>query len=184
MPGPPPSPERSRSPLRGVARWLVAGAVGAAITLGVFVAMAALTEGRSLLDRMFRIFPLTSAGLSTTDECARADTIAGSAVIIEGTVGTNRGGRFQPLPDAEAIGSNAISDAIAVELAGDGRFRFVTSFPGEAPAPCVDETAPTGGERQQLVFRAPGCRERRVPVTRAWVAHPVVLDCDENPVAP
>ena len=75
-------------------------------------------------------------------------------------------------------GRNAISDAIAVEVSGDGRFQFVTSFRSEAPSPCGEQVAPSGGEGQYLVFNALGCAERRVPVTRAWVTHRVVLDCD------
>ena len=174
---PTPPPERPPSPLRGAVRWLVAGAVGVAITSCVFVAMSLVTEGTSILEQMFRIFPLTRGEVSTTDECARADSVLGDAITIEGTVGTKSGDGFRPLAGAEVIGSNAISDAIAVEVSGEGRFRFVTSFRSEAPSPCGERVAPSGGERQRLVFRAPGCAERRVPVTRAWVPHRVVLDC-------
>ena len=101
-----------------------------------------------------------------------------NALTIEGTVGRNDGSGFQPLPDAVVVGQNAISDSIAVEVSGDGRFQFVTSFRNEAPSPCGEQVAPDGGEAQLLIFDAPGCAERRVPVTRAWVTHRVVLDCE------
>lgn len=174
-PGPPPSHWRS------AARWLLAAGVGAGITLALFIAMSVVVEGTAILERMFRLFPLQRAEISSTDECARPDRVLANAVTIEGTVGSFDGDGFRPLPDARVTGRNALSDAIDVEVDGDGRFRFVTSFRSEAPSPCGDESAPTGGERQQLVLRAPGCAERSVPVTRAWVDHRVVLDCAPGP---
>jgi hypothetical protein len=175
-PTPPP-----HSPLRSATRWAVAGAVGAGITLGLFVAMSVVTEGTSLLERVFRLFPLIRAEISTTDECAAAGRSLPEVVPIAGTVGTDDGGGFRPLADAQITGRNAISDAIDVEVDGNGTFRFATSFPSDAPSPCAESGAATGGERQQLVVRAPGCAERRVPVTRAWVAHRVLLDCANGP---
>jgi hypothetical protein len=159
----------------------VAGGIGAGTTLGLFFAMSAVVDGTSILQRIFRIFPLIRAEISSTDECARAGTVLSNALAIEGTVGTSSGDGFRPLANAEIIGRNAISDAIAVDVSGDGRFRFVTSFESDAPSPCGERVAATGGDRQQLLFRAPGCAPRRVPVTRAWVPHRVLLDCTGVP---
>jgi hypothetical protein len=153
----------------------VAAGIGVAMTVCVFIAMSTLAEGPSILQRLFRIFPLIFAEVSTTDECARP--VLNNVLSIEGTVGTIGDAGFRPLADAEVIGSNAISDAVEVEVASDGRFRFATTFRDEAPSPCGEQVVASGGERQRLVFRAPGCAERRVPVTRAWVTHRVILDC-------
>ena len=69
----------------------MAGGIGAGTTLGLFFAMSAVVDGTSILQRIFRIFPLIRAEISSTDECAQAGTALSNALAIEGTIGTSSG---------------------------------------------------------------------------------------------
>jgi hypothetical protein len=180
MPGPDdPSPDDRSTRIRGAIRWLVTGAIGVLTTLSIFAAMAFSLDATDLVGRLFRLFPLTQTELATTDECRTDASHLPAPVLIEGVVGHLSGGAFRPLGDAAALGDDSVTRAVAVEISAGGAFRFATTFPSDAPSPC-GPGRPTGGESQVLTFQAPGCIERRVPVTRAWVPHSIVLACPER----
>jgi hypothetical protein len=163
--------------VRSAIRWIVAGGVGAASALALFAAMAASIEGVDIVERLFRIFPLTQTVLPDTDECGADGTASHLAVPIEGVVGHLRDDGMAPLPDATVVGENAITGTMPVDVSSNGTFRFVAAFPNDEPSACRDAESVTEGAPQQLVVRAPGCAERIVPVTAAWVPHTVLLDC-------
>ena len=175
------SPPDDRSTrIRGALRWLLAVCIGVLTTASIFAVMALSLDATAIVERMFRYFPLTQTELSTTDECRTDDSDLPAPVLIEGVVGRLDAGAFRPLPDTEVVGDDAVSRAVAVELSDAGEFRFATTFPSDAPSPCGGDEPATGAETQLLVFRAPGCTERRVPVTRAWVSHRIVLECPQS----
>jgi hypothetical protein len=155
-------------------RWLGAGTVGVVVTFALFVAMTRLVDGPSILEGVMRIFPLILAPPTPEDECAAR---LASAVTIEGVVGEYRDGIFHPRSDAETSSDDALGGARKVDVAPDGSFRFVTAFPRDVPTDCPAVEAPIQATTQRLLIRAPGCQDRSVPVTRAWLAHRVVLDC-------
>ena len=175
-PGHPPPDDRSTR-LRGAIRWLVMGCIGALTTLSIFAAMALSIDATEILQRMFRLFPLIQTELSTTEECQGEGSHLPAPVLIEGIVGHLNDGAFRPLPDTEVTGDDSVSRSVVLEISNEGGFRFATTFPSEAPSPCSLDERSTGGETQLLIFQALGCRERRVPVTRAWVPHRIVLEC-------
>lgn len=175
-PNDPPPDDRSAR-IRGAIRWIFAVCIGVFTTLSIFGAMALSIDATAIVERMFRYFPLIPAEISTTDECQTDDADGPAPVLIEGVVGHLDDGAFRPLPDSEVTGDDSVSRTVVLELSHEGEFRFATSFPSDAPSPCGRDESSTGGESQLLIFRAPGCSERRVPVTRAWVPHRVVLEC-------
>lgn len=176
MPTPLDPPADSRSArLRGALRWLVALAVGGATTLGLFALMAGVVDATWIVQRMFRIFPLTQTPFASDEDCS--ERALWRAVAIEGVVGTLRGGALRPLPGMRAEGHDPVSGTVAVDVAADGSFRFAAAFADEAPSACAGAATRTSGPPPRLVFRAPHCKERVVPVTAAWVPHAIVLDC-------
>lgn len=166
--------------VRGALRWLVAGAIGAAVTLSLFVAMAAAIDGVDIAERLFRIFPLKQVAASATDECAAGGAPPHLAVPIEGVVGRLRDDQLAPLSDVIAMGDNAITGATPVDVSSDGSFRFVAAFRDDAPSTCPESRPAMEDAPQQLTFRAAGCVERIIPVTAAWVPHTVLLDCTDR----
>lgn len=164
--------------VRAAIRWLVAGSVGLAVTLSLFVAMAASLNGVDIVGRLFRIFPLTQTAITSPDECAEGGIASHLAVAIEGVVGHLRGDQLTPLSDADLIGDNAITGETPVDVADDGSFRFIAAFPNDDPAACRETKPLKAGATQRLIIRAPGCTERIIPVTAAWVPHAILLDCE------
>jgi len=163
---------------RAALRWLVAAAIGGGTSIALFVGMATAIDAVDIVERMFRIFPLTQTILTDADACASDEISSHRAVPIEGVVGFWRGETFIPLADAEVTGENAVTGAVPVEVGADGAFRFVAAFPNEAAAACGG--APAEAAPQGLSVRAPGCANRRVPVTGAWVPHAIALECPER----
>lgn len=156
-------------------RWLVAGGLATAVTVLIFATMTRLVDGSWILDKIIRVFPLHQTQLTPEDECDAVPPLGG-AVTIHGVVGSYRDGVFHPLPQARIVGRTALGAESEVEVDPNGVFRFATAFPNEAPSLCP----PPETVDQQLRIQAPGCRERTVPVTRAWVPHRVLLDCEED----
>jgi hypothetical protein len=173
-----PETERRFPLLRGLLRWLVAGGVGALASLALFVGMGWLLDTSHLMDRLFRVFPLKQTVLDADEACG--DTPLLRAVTIEGVVGTLRAGRLQPLVDAEVRSDGPGSGTRPVEVSGDGGFRLVAAFPDDRPSPCDTGARSATAPVQHLIVRAPGCSERRVPITRAWVPHAVLLECPDR----
>jgi len=164
--------------LRELLRWGIAGSVAAATTLAIFIAMTRMSDGSEILASLVRFFPLTFATVDV--ECDEEDLLA-SAVTIEGAVGYHGPDGFAPLPDVEILRENTSAGERTVEVSADGSFRFVTAFASDAPTSCPPqeegEDAFDPKTVQQLRLRAPGCVERRVPLTRAWQPHRVLLEC-------
>jgi hypothetical protein len=174
------SPAPRRSPRhRGAVRLVAAAGVGVLTTALIFVVMALLIDPTALVDRMFRIFPLIQTELAADEACEDGPLLR--AVTIEGVVGHIRDGVLRPLRDVEVVGGERESEAVPVDVSADGSFRFATAFPDAAPSPCDGRQRAPVAVAQQLFFRAPGCAERRVPITRAWVPHAIVLDCEDAP---
>jgi len=167
-------PPRFRSALR----YLIAGAIGGATALGIFATMAWTFDVSSIVMRMFRIFPLIQTSLEGEGACDESDLW--QAVIIEGAVGTLRNGELQALPGASAEGRDGSDRVVPIDIAADGSFRYVAAFPNEAPTTCDRGERSPIGPPPTLVVRAPGCAERVVPITRAWVPHAISLDCSSG----
>jgi len=132
---------------RAALRWLVAAAIGGGTSIALFVGMAytfgfavaaiaTAIDAVDIVERMFRIFPLTQTILTDADACASDEISSHRAVPIEGVVGFWRGETFIPLADAEVTGENAVTGAVPVEVGADGAFRFVAAFTNEAAAAC------------------------------------------------
>ena len=161
--------------LAAILRWLVAASLATLVTLVIFIAMTRMIDGTWLLDSLIRVFPLTQTEIPPGDECSPSPLL-GPAISIEGVVGRYRDGDFDPLPAAEVVGHNALGKEVLVEVSEHGIFRFVTAFADESPSPCP--RVPT--RDQKLRIRADGCQERSVPVTRAWLPHRVLLECQDG----
>ncbi len=176
MHGPTGRPSRRRSLLSyGVVRWTIAATVGAMVTAGLFVGMTRMIDGSWILDKMLRVFPLEQT--EPVDPCevwGQEQTL----VTIEGTVGYLGQTGFVALPDAEMIGEHGHAPRQRVEVSDTGGFRFVTPFEEQRPEKCAELGEPQQPPSARLLIRAPGCKPRSVPVTRSWLPHRVLLDCE------
>jgi len=169
--------ERRASPLRQILRWLVSVCVGVAVTGFIFSVLMGIRIGPEAVESLLRFFPLQQVPITQEDRCAMGPRRLREAVSIEGSVGTLVGDDFVALDDAEVLGERlaAADEWMAVEP--DGVFRLVTALPKEEDADCA--LAPDGAPlpAPQLVIRAPGCAERRVPVVRPWIPRRILLSC-------
>lgn len=131
--------------------------------------MADLVDGRWILEKLVRLFPLQEQAVGVDDLPALRPAQREVSIIFEGRVGARTEDRFVPLERVEILGIRASGDGRAIEVGVGGHFRFESTFPDDrASAPAT----------RQLVIRSPGCSERRVPVTRAWLRpRLIVLDC-------
>ncbi len=161
--------QRSRGGLRELGRWIVAALGAAAITVFLFGGMVGLVDGRWILEKVIRVFPLEEQSVREDDLLARPDPRKGITLRFEGTVGHLVRDRFVPLEDAEILGTRPDEEPRRIAVEPGGHFRFEASFPEDRIS------APSA---TQLLVRSPGCRDRRVPVTRAWMQpRRIALDC-------
>lgn len=160
-----------------VVRWVVVSVVAAVTTLALFIFMMRLVDGSVIWDRILRLFPLEFASVEV-DPCEGWESRQ-LLVTIEGSVGFYAPEGFVPLADAAIVGEHAPEDGVAVEVAPDGVFRFVTGFAIERPAACSELDEP-GTKKKRLIIQAPGCVSRDVPVGRSWIPHRVLLECDSR----
>ena len=175
MPGPTGPPSRRRSLLSyGVVRWTIAATIGATVTAGLFVAMTRLIDGSWIIDKMLRVFPLEQTEQVDPCEVWKAEQVL---VTIEGTVGYLGRTGFVALPDAEMVGKHRYAPSQRVEVTGTGGFRFVTPFEEQRPQSCSEPGRPPAPS-PRLLIQARGCSTRSVPVTRNWLPHRVLLDCE------
>jgi hypothetical protein len=149
--------------------WAIAIPAAGMITFVLIGTMAGLVDGRSILEKLVRLFPLEEQAVGDDDLPAMRPGRHEVSIAFEGRVGTRKQDRFVPLERVEILGIRASGDDRSIEVGAGGRFRFESAFPDErASAPAT----------RQLVIRSPGCSERRVPVTRAWLRpRQIVLDC-------
>ena len=163
--------------LRKVLRWLVAACVGVAATAGILALVLGIRIAPETVERLFRLFPLRQVLLTVKDRCDMGPRRLQEAVSIEGSVGTLVGERYVVLGDAEVLGERlaAANEWMAVEP--DGGFRFVTALPKAEDIECQIAADGTPLPTPQLVIRAPGCAERRVPVVRPWIPRRILLSC-------
>ena len=177
MHGPAGPPSRRRPLLSyGVVRWTIAAIIGSTVTAGLFVSMTRMIDGSWILDQMLRVFPLEQTEF--VDPCEvweREQTL----VTIEGTVGYLGRAGFVALPEAQMIGEHGDAPRQRVEVSDAGGFRFVTPFEEQRPEKCVEAGSPEPPS-PRLLIQAPGCSTRSVPVTRNWLPHRVLLDCEER----
>jgi hypothetical protein len=152
--------------------------VGVTVTVGLFTLVLGIRIQPETVERLFHLFPLRQVPLTPEDRCELGPRRLQDAVSIEGSVGTLVGERFVALQDAEVLGERlaAANEWMAVEP--DGGFRFVTALPKAEDVAC--QTAPDGTPlpTPQLVIRAPGCAERRVPVVNPWIPRRILLSCN------
>jgi hypothetical protein len=168
------TPPEPRPEFPGLLRWVVAGAFAMTITFALFAAMPTLVDGAWILDRVLRFLPGEETPVADPCEAEEAPL---TAVTIEGVVGYSGPAGFVPLADAEIVGEHAPEDGQPVEVSERGVFRFVTGFAEERPSAC-GEAPERGAARKRLLIRAAGCTPREVRVTRSWVPHRVLLDCE------
>lgn len=173
--GPPPR----RRPLLayGLVRWTIAAGVGATVTAALFLSMTRLIDGSWILDGLLRIFPLQQTeGVDPCEVWEPEQTLE----TIEGTVGYLAEGGFVALPGATVIGQHGRAAPQRVDVSATGGFRFVASFPEPRPETCGRSPQPLHSSAR-LLIEAPGCTARSVPITRGWLAHRVLLQCEERP---
>ena len=154
----------------GLVHYLTVAAV--LFGFGLLTVMVSLVDGSAIVMRFFRVFPLTVAVPCPEGDCAPAFPELPLATTIEGSVGYLAAGRIVPLEAAQIVAERPNGKSREVEVDSKGEFRFVTALPMDAPA-----TRRPGAVTTQLRIRAPGCNERRVPVTRAWTPRPILLAC-------
>jgi len=173
-----PAPPGRHPFLRAALRWLMAACVGSVASLSIFVLMTRVVDASGLVDRLFRVFPLIRTELDPDEACGDASLLR--AVSVDGVVGTLRDGRVEPLADAVVVSEDARSGPRPVDVSAEGRFRVVAAFPDDRPSACPPGERAAAGAALHLVVNAPGCSERRVPVTQAWVPHSVLLECPDR----
>jgi hypothetical protein len=100
-----------------------------------------------------------------------------TAVASPGTSSSGDGSKVPEVPDVSETSGVSEESTRTVEVSAEGVFRFVTAFASNAPSACgpAPDSAPRAN--RELVIRAEGCTERRIPVTSAWIPHRVLLDC-------
>ncbi len=148
------------------------------MTAGIFALVLGVSVGPSTLERLFRLFPLRQVALTPEERCDLGPRRLQEAVSIEGRVGTLIGEQFVALEHAEVVGERLAAAAEWMSVESNGHFHFVTALPKEGDADCF--TGPDGVPlpTPQLVIRAPGCAERRVPVVRPWIPRRILLSCN------
>jgi len=173
-------PERPTSLLRKGMRWLLSVCVGIGVTGLIFALLMGIRIGPETVERLFQLFPLVQIPITPEDRCAMGPRKLREALAIEGSVGTLVGEEFVALDDAEVLGERLAAADEWMAVDPGGVFRLVTALPKEGDEPC--ELAPDGSPLPTplLVFRAPGCTERRVPVVRPWVPRRILLLCPER----
>lgn len=169
-----------RSPLRGALRWVVAVPIAVFVVGSLFFVMASLVDGTWLVEALMRVFPLKERELTPEERCEMERLQGAPAITIEGNVGYLDKRSFVPLPDAEIRGEQGLAAIRDVEVDAEGRFRLVTALPFVPSPECADQTPGRTAAAPRLFFQAPGCRERRVPVTAAWVPRRIVLVCPDR----
>ncbi len=159
-------------------RWVVSAAVAGTVTTAIFLAMTRLVSGEWLLAGLLRIFPLGTSAPAV--DCL--ELVGRSAPVkIEGELVALEEGRFVPIADGTIFAGRGPEAAPLGRTDAKGAFEIVLAFPLEAPASCRERVEAAPVRSRTITLRAPGCVERRVPVTPAWVPHQVVLDCGERP---
>ncbi len=160
-------------------RWLVSATVAGSVTAFLFLSMTRLVSGEWLYEGLLRIFPLGNG--SPSSECLE---MVGepAAVTIEGEIGYLESGSFVPIRDGVIVGGEGEDAMLLGRTSSNGGFEVELRFAAETPTSCEDrQPAPRATRRSRmLTLRAPGCTERRVPITPAWVPHRVILECQER----
>jgi hypothetical protein len=154
--------------------------LASALTFGLLSMMIGLVDGSGIVKRLIWLYPLTQALPCPGGECSAALPDLPAAITIEGTVGHLAAGRIVPLGSAQVVAERPNGKVREVEVDTGGRFRFVTAWPSDPQATPSAESRRGGTASTQLILRAPGCTERRVPVTRAWTPRPILLSCGEG----
>ena len=174
--GPGPSPRKRSFLSYAPVRWSLAASIAAGVTAVLFIGMTRLIDGSWILDQVLRVFPLEqTAAVDPCKEWQAEQTL----VPVEGTVGYLGPTGFVALPDARIMGEHVQAPSQHVEVSAAGTFRFVTPFEAPRPESC-GEPASRLGPSPRLLIQAPDCSARTVPVTRNWLPHRVLLDCEER----
>jgi hypothetical protein len=168
-----PRARRGSALLQEALRWAVAIPLALLVALALFAIVAKGLDGSWIAKALMRVFPLRQTALTPKERC---EIEPRPAITVEGSVGYRAGDAFVPLPDAEIRGEHVVGASRGLDVDASGRFRLVSALPGGSPE-CVPGVGGTAAATPHLVFRAPGCVERRVPLTAAWVPHRVLLDC-------
>lgn len=150
-------------------RWAVAVVLAALVTTALIGAVMHAVDGRWILEKLIRVLPLSSEPVREGDLPALRANPDAVTLGFEGTVGTLAEDRFVALESAEIVGAQANGEERRIEVEAGGKFRFEATFP--------DPNAVTP-ETKRLLIRSPGCEQRRVPVTRAWLRpRRILLEC-------
>jgi hypothetical protein len=173
--GLPPAP--SPSLLLRALRWLTAVSLGVLVTIGIFAIVLGVRIDPDLVESLLRFFPLHQVSISVQDRCAMGPERLQEAVDIAGSVGMMIDDEFVAIEDAEVLGERLLAAEKWMAVEPGGHFRLVTALPKKEDDECALASDGTPLPTPQLVFRAPGCAERRVPVVRPWIPRRIVLDC-------
>lgn len=178
MHGPTGPPSRKRSILSYAAvRWTLAAIVGVTVTAMLFVGMTRMIDGAWILERVLRVFPLEQSEPLDPCEIWQAEQ---TLVAIEGAIGYAGRAGFVALPDARIVGKHGHAPPQQVDVSGAGSFRFLTPFEEQRPESCA-EPGSAAAPLPRLLVQAPGCLTRSVPISRNWLPHRVLLDCEARP---
>ena len=172
------APHAQRPPLLLRAlRWLIAASLGVLVTIGIFTVVLGIRIGPDLVESLLRFFPLRQVLISVPDRCAMGPERVQEAVDITGSVGMLVDDEFVAIEDAEVLGERLLAADKWMPVEPGGYFRLVTALPKAEDEECALGPDGTPLPTPQLVFRAPGCAERRVPVMRPWIPRRIMLDC-------
>ncbi len=163
-----------------VIRWVVSASVAGSVTALLFLTMTRLVSGEWLYQGLLRIFPLDQG--APGKECLEI-VGEGATVTIEGELGYYDAGRFVSIADGELFEMTGGEATLLGRTSDSGGFEVELRFAADTPASCRDPAAPRprpADRSRTISLRAPGCAERRVPITPAWVPHRVILDCAER----
>lgn len=170
-------PRRTASLLHHLVRWLAALCIGLTVTGILFFVVMGIQIGPDTVRSLLRFFPLHAVALSQEDRCALGPRRMEEALQIEGSVGMLVGERFVGIDDAEVFGERLTAAEQWMAVEPGGVFRVVTALPKEGDEECELDAEGSPLPAPQLVFRAPGCAERRVPVVRPWIPRRILLSC-------
>lgn len=163
-------------------RWLISALMGVGVSFLMVVFVMSTFRDTSGFITVLKAIP-TAFTPTAEGDCEALLESGADPVRIGGTVGTRRAGVFQPLPGVEIVERSKRGEELLGRSGPHGVFEVEARFRWDQLVHC-GKPAPRSNEgSKSVIFRAPGCTPRNVPVTRNWIPHRVLLECAEPPAA-
>jgi len=156
-------------------RWIVSAAMGVLVSFLLVVFVMSTLRDTSGFITVLKAIP--TAFTDTTAECEAVLERGSDPVRVAGTVGTRRLGGFEPLVGVELVEDREDGPLLLGRSGPEGRFEVEAAFRWDRLTHCGAVESPWREKSKAILFRAPGCVVRNVPVTRNWIPHRVTLDC-------